>query len=227
MYNMQRLDNKILFTFEDVQKVLQECLKSKGSGILCIDANYLYSFHVSDMDYVSKICKLTRYNKETVFLWHDMLERWYNDQTVRDSFGREIKPKQLVRVFDRIVNEGLGVLAGALTGQGDSNFHYHALGEGEVTVALPSDKQLVDEINRIDVNRTNDGGSLTKEGSTIYVVGNHPSSLPSANITESGVFNAQKSPDLMLDHSIFDNPIIHDQFEDSAGSTTVIYMCSV
>ncbi len=217
-------------TIEDIQKILQETLKSnRGSGALCIDTNYLYNFHNSDIDYISKICKLGRYNKQAVFEWHNTLEKWYNDQTVRNDFAREIKPVQLVRNIDKIVNEGLEMIAKTFLGGVGSVFKYHAIGEGEDLVDVtPGDTSLVDQISRIDVTQAAEGGSLTREGSTVYIVGNHPASLQSATITETGVFDSLSTTnDKMLDHSIFDPGIDHDQFEDSAGSTTVIYMCGV
>lgn len=215
---------------KDVQRILQESLKTKnGSGILFIDTNYLHSFHISDMDYISKICKLGRYDIKHVFEWHNNLERWYNDQTVRDHFGREIKPKQLIRTFDKIVNEGLNMIAGCITGQDSSTFHFHAIGEGEdLAEAFSGDTQLSDEIHRIDVRNTNEGGSMTRDGSTIYFVGNHPPELGTATITETGIFDTSSpATDKMLDHSVFDPGISHDQHEDSAGSTTVVYMCGI
>ncbi len=213
-------------TPNNIREILQD-IKGKGNTALGLDVNYLYNFDKSDMDHISKICKLGRYNFSNVLDWHKKLERWYDDQTVRNDFAREIKPIQLVRNFDKVVNEGLEMIAQTMLGGSGSVFKYHAIGEGEVSDALPSDTQLVDQLSRIDVTKVADGGSLSREGSTVYIIGNHPDSIKSTEITETGVFDNQTTPDKMLDHSIFDPPIFHDQYEDSAGSTTIIYMCGV
>ena len=220
--------NQILqLTIEDIQKVLDNTvtkIKGKvGTGILFLDVSYLYSFDVCDMHYVSKLCNLGKYDVKYSKEWHMNLERWYNDQTVNLPF----KPQQVRRNFDRVVNEGLDLVASCLTGGDGSVFQFHAIGEGEDPEALPNDFQLVDELSRIDLFNNADGGSLSREGSTLYFVGNHPDSIASATITETGIFNARAPPDIMLDHSVFDPGINHDQFENSAGSTTVIYMCGV
>jgi len=230
--NMQVLQG---ITIEDIQKILTETISNikgnkVGTGILFFDTSYLYTFHVSDMDYISKLCKLQRNNNiKAVYQWHELLERWYNDQTVVDKFfNREIKPLQIRRNLDRIVTEGLEIVAGCLAGLEGSNFHYHAIGEGDNPSALPNDTQLLDEISRIDVLTNSDGGSVARDGSTLYFVGNHPASIASAEISESGIFdNKLTTKDNMLDHSVFDPVVHHDQFEDSAGSTTVVYMCGI
>ncbi len=216
-------------TPNNIREILQNTIKGNGNTALGLDVNYLYSFDKSDIDYISKICQSGRYDFNNVLDWHKKLERWHDDQTVRNDFAREIKPVQLVRNFDKIVNEGLEMIAKTFLGGVGSVFKYHAIGEGEdLADVTPGDTQLADEISRIDVTQAADGGSLTREGSTVYIVGNHPASLQSATITETGVFdNASATADKMLDHSVFDPGIDHDQFEDSAGSTTVIYMCGV
>jgi hypothetical protein len=220
-------------TLEDIQRILDNTVndikgkRNVGNGILMFDTSYLYNFHVNDMDYITKLCKLNRYSNKNVFEWHNRLERWYSDQTVRDNFGREIKPLQLVRNFDRIVNEGLEMVAECLSGGKGTQFNWHAIGDGDADSALPSDDQLVHQISRIDMTASSLGGSLSREGSTLYFVGVHPETIGSTIITETGVFDEKQSPDTMLDHSVFANGINHDQFEDSAGSTTVVYMCGV
>ena len=222
-------------TIEDIQKILENTAsngRKVGNGLLFLDANYLYNFRVQDMTIVSKYNMLGRYDIRAVKEWHNACERWYNDQTVSLGFDiastTNIKPIKIVRKFDRIVNEGLELVAKMLLGESGTLFKYHAIGEGDAEEALPSDTAMVDQISRIDVTKASDGGSLSRDGSTIYIVGMHPASLGSASITETGVFNhSDPTKDLMLDHTVFPTPIVHDQFEDSAGSTTIIYMCGV
>lgn len=220
-------------TQEDIQRLIQTTVneygKKKGSGIFLFDTSYIYNFHKSDFSYIQKLNKIPRYKPEVVIDWHRILERWYNDQTVAEPFGREIKPIQIVRQFDKIVNEGLEMIASCLTGGGDTTFKYHAIGDGADAGddPLPGDTALVHQVNRIDVTSTGLGGSLSRDGSTLYIVGNHPITLETTDFTETGVFDHSKSPDMMLDHSIFPAKVTHNKNEDVQGSTTIVYMCGV
>jgi len=244
-------------TFTDIQKIIQDSLKDyKGSGMFLFDVSYLYNFRVGfEADYVrdlnlnlrfaqqdvdrlyhvrkqfpSEYERAVQLNKLALNVWHTCLEKWYNGEAVHDHFfNKDIKPISIQRRIDKIVNEGLEIVALCLTGHTGTVFKFHAIGEGEdLNEALASDTKLVDEMSRIDVTNSVTGGSTSRDGSTIYIVGNHPSTLPSATITETGVFDSMdKTKDNMLDHSIFDPGIDHDQFETSPGSTTVVYMCGI
>jgi len=218
-------------TQEDIQRILQQTVDKsgkKGSGILAFDASYLYNFSPNDFVEVRKLNMLPRYKKGAVIEWHRILERWYNDQTVSEPFGRQIKPLNIVRQFDKVVNEGLEMVADCLTGGGDTLFKYHGLGDGAIEEPTAGDFKLVHEISRVDVTLNILGGSLSREGSTIYVVGNHPITLADADISETGVFDFKDATnDNMLDHSVFPSVVPHQQQEDVQGSTTIIYMCGV
>lgn len=211
-------------TRDDIQKIIQDTIKF--NGVVFIDASYLYNFDPSDFSLVSKLCKLVRYNSKNAVEWHRILERFYQDQTVSIN-DRQIKPIKIARTFDRVPNEALEATVGSWIGTENSTFKWHALGSGVVSQALPSDTALVNEISRIDVTEDPNGGSVSRDGSTLYVVGNHPISVESADITESGVFDSEStSTDIMLDHAVFDDEIDHVQNADVPGSTTIIYTCS-
>lgn len=215
-------------TKEDIQAIFTDTLrnfKESKTRVIFLDASYLYNFHLDDFEQVKKFNILGRYDIKAVREWHTCLERWFADQTV--TLGdRIVKPIQIERTFDRVVNEGMESLARTITGTDADNYDYRAIGIGE-GVALPSDKTLIDEVNRIDVFDSPDGGSLSADGSTIYSIGNHPKSVPSNSITECGMFsNNLPTNDLMFDHSMFQTPVTHVQNADAVGSTTVVYMCA-
>jgi hypothetical protein len=215
---------------EDVQRIIQETVRkhAKLPGIVVFDASYLYNFHLDDFDYVRKFNLMARTDKTYVFAWHSMLERWLNDQTV-NVLGKIIKPIKIVRSFDRVPNEGLEMLARCLTGEEMMPIQYHGLGNGARAgdEPLPSDTQLVNQISRINVTTSPEGGSLHREGSTIYINGNHPKGMESGDITEIGAWDAEHTDhDLMIEHSIFPSAVPHAAGADSAGGTIVIYMCS-
>ena len=219
-------------TQEYIQRLLQQTLDEhergkRNVGIVAFDASYLYSFAVSDSDIVRKLCLYNRYHEGHILRWHYLLERWYNDQTVCIN-NRPIKPLQIQRTFDKIVNEGLEAIAKCLIGQDAGIFNFAAIGDGDVDEALPGDKTLTSEVFRMDVTQTSEGGSLSRDGSTIYVVANFPNTIAQTTFTETGVFNSgDLANDIMLDHSVFPSGIDHDQNEDAQGVTTVIYMCGL
>ena len=220
-------------TKEDIQTIFENTLrdfKESKTRIIYLDASYLYTFHLDDFEYIKKLNLLTRYDHSLAPKWHILLERWYNDQTVRNDFNRIIKPIKISRTFDRVTNEGMEMVAGCIIGGGDASFVYRSIGDGDTDTALPSDTILVNEIDRIDVNNNPEGGSLSKDGSTVYSIGNHSKTVETpanGEFTECGMHDTDSSStDMMFDHSIFADPVPHTQHADAPGSTTVIYMCS-
>lgn len=216
-------------TKNDIQDVFENALrefKQSKTRVIYLDASYIYNFHLDDFDTVKKFNLLGRYDIQAVKHWHVCLERWLQDQTV--ILGeRTIKPIQIVRTFDRIVNEGMEDIAGCIVGVASPGYPFRMIGDGVVTKVTPSDKIMANEIDRINVNETPEGGSLSRDGSTIYSIGNHAKSLASADVTECGMASSDSpETDIMLDHSLFEDAIVHTQNADAVGSSTVIYQCS-
>jgi len=219
-------------TKQEIQNIFEETIKDfkARNMLLFLDASYMYTFHLDDFDVVRKFNILGRYDIRAVKQWHNCLERWLQDQTATLG-GKTIKPIKISRSFDRVVNEGLEIVADCLTGVStDVMFPFRSIGDGGASSATPGDKILGNEIDRINVEDTPEGGSLSRDGTTIYSVGNHAKEVETpanGEFTECGMHStADPDTDKMLDHSIFDDPIPHTQFEDAPGSTTVIYMCS-
>jgi len=208
--------------------------KSKNPSLMFLDASYGYTFELKDSEYVTKINKLGRYNPKIPIEWHHKLERWYNDQTVINAFGREFKPYHIDRTLDRVTNQGMQMIAVGIVGEGGdtstTTFNFRSIGDGPITEASPADVTLSNVIDVIDVNNAPEGGSLTRNGTTIFSIGNHAKTVATpANgvFTECGMHNTDDTDIwLMFDHSVFASPIPHTQNADSPGSTTVIYMCS-
>ncbi len=233
--SINMLDQVQIFgiTKDDIQEIFQKVIdenKPRFPKLVFLDANYLYTFHLNDFVEVRKLTLLTRYDHTLAIEWHRLLERWYQDQTVHIN-DKLIKPIKISRSFDRIVNEGMEIIASAICQSGGiPAFPYRTIGDGVVGDPTPSDRILVNECDRIDVNVTPEGGSLSRDGTTVYSIGNHSKTVPTpANeeFTECGMHNTDDvNTDKMLDHSVFDDPVPHVQNADAPGSTTVIYMCS-
>jgi hypothetical protein len=228
-------------TNKDIQEMFEKAIASsniKNPSLMYFDASYMYTFHLDDFPYIKKLNMLMRYDvdpktKETALAieWHRLLERWYNDQTVRDNFGNELKPIKISRSIDRVVNRGMEIIAQSLTGSiGNNIFEYRSIGDGDISEPSPSDNELSNMIDIININDAPEGGSLSRDGTTIYSVGNHSKTVPTPidnEFTECGMHDSDnESIWNMLDHSVFQDPVPHTQNADAPGSTTVIYMCS-
>jgi len=220
-------------TKDDIQEIFQNTLKNfkeSKTRIIYLDASYLYTFHLDDFEYIRKLNLIIRYQPAQVREWHKLLERWWNDQTVRNDRGYAIKPIKISRSFDRVVNEGMEMMANCITGGESTIFDCRGIGDGTITEASPSDLVLNNLVDMINVNETPDGGSLSVDGTTIYSIGNHDKAVPTpanGEFTECGMFdNEDEDLARMLDHSAFVDPVPHTQNADAPGSTTVIYMCS-
>lgn len=232
---MQKLEPVQLYgvTKQQIQEIYDNALREYKTRIFYLDASYMYTFHLDDFEIVRKFNILGRYDKRANIEWHRCLERWYQDQTV--TLGdRVFKPIKISRSLDRVVNSGMEMIAGCLIGESSSVFNFRAIGDGDVPtdqedVSL-ADTDMYNQIDIIDVNTAPEGGSLSKDGSTIYSVGNHSKTVPTPTdnlFTECGMFDSDDEEDRnMLDHSGFPDPVPHTQNVDAPGSTTIIYMCS-
>jgi hypothetical protein len=228
-------------TTNDLQTIYENAIEQKKNlpSIFFIDASYLYTFELEDFNNVRQFNLLGRYYSKNPFSvenirycreWHTALELWCDDKYV--TLGdRRIKPRQITRTFDRIVNEGMRLVALAICGQGTiAAFDCRGIGDGDIDEVSLADEDLEHRIDLINVNETPEGGSLSVDGSTVYSIGNHSKEVetPDNNeFTECGMFDDLNTSKMhMLDHSVFEDPIEHTQNADAPGSTTVIYMCS-
>jgi hypothetical protein len=245
-------------TKNDLQEIYDNALKEVRTRFFFIDASYLYTFHLDDFNNVRQFNLLGRYYSEKLKElnikrskhipinqkeyeivkqdnsrycreWHRCLELWYDDKYV--TLGdRRLKPIQISRTLDRVVNEGMEILAGSICGQGDAKFDCRGIGDGDVDEATIADTSNSHDVDVINVNETAEGGSLSLDGTTVYSIGNHSKEVETpvdGIFTECAMYDNIAEPNrFILDHSIFDSPIEHEQNADSPGSTTVLYMCS-
>ena len=229
--SMQKLEPVELYgvTKNQLQEIYDNALREYKTRVFFLDASYMYTFHLDDFENVRKFNILGRYDKRANIEWHRCLERWFQDQTVTLG-GKTFKPIKISRSLDRVVNDGMEMLAGCIVGEGSATFNFRGIGDGDITEVSIGDHDLYNAIDIIDVNESPEGGSLTRDGTIIYSVGNHAKSVPTpANneFTECAMFDSDiEGTRIMLDLSVFPDPIPHTQNVDAPGSTTIIYMCS-
>ena len=217
-------------TKNELQEIYDNALREFKTRVFFLDASYLYTFHLDDFEYVRKFNILGRYDVRANVEWHKCLERWYQDQTVTIG-GKTFKPIQISRTLDRVVNEGMEMLANFIIGSGTASaFNVRGIGDGDIDEPSLADTDLEHGIDYINVNETPEGGSLTRHGTTIYSVGNHSKEVetPDNNeFTECSMHDdLNASRRRIFDHSVFDDPVEHTQGVNAPGSTTVVYMCS-
>ena len=230
---MQQLEPAMLYgvTKNDLQEIYDNALREYKTRIFFLDASYLYTFHLDDFVEVKKFNLLGRYDVRANAKWHEYLERWYQDQTVTLG-GRTLKPIQISRTLDRVVNEGMEMVANFIIGVGTASaFDCRALGDGDIDEPSLGDTDLENRVGDvINVNEGPEGGSLSRIGTTIMSIGNHDKDMETpANeqFTECGMFDDTNTTRMrMFDHSVFDDPVEHREGEDAPGSTTIVFMCS-
>lgn len=224
------------------EKVIVEAYPRK-TNLLWLDVAYLYTFDVSDIPHIAKFTErmkeVQQSNKNPLQIeYHRMLERWYAGESVY-LYDKSIKPIQITRTIDRVVNEFMERIASAMAGFGDfAPMKFNALGDGAVagTSPSPGDTALVSELDRIDVTSQVGGGGLTVDGSTFMNIGNHDRFMTGGDLTEVGIFDAELPgageddvpiiDDRMGDHSIFPDEVTHISGQDAAGASVIIYQCS-
>jgi hypothetical protein len=232
---LEQIDKEVVIggiTRQDIQDIFTREFEKRGlqgNRVIFFDVSYLMNFYARDMEYIQKVTWATRFDIGLMKDWHRQVERWYLDQTVRDDFGRLLRPIDILRKVDKVPNEGLEEIAEGIVAGGGGGFIYNAIGEGIGSKPYPSDKGCILEIDRINIPQDSIGGSVNRDGSTIYWVANHDKQVQTADVTEGSIHNTSDlSTDKCMNHTIFDGYVIeHTQGVDAISRTTTLYMCSV
>lgn len=212
------------------------------------DDNYIASWDKSDYSYVKKIfnkiaqCKQDlrtalqnrdregfRYARvkttQEVSRFVNMIERKYNDQLVYDeNLNRYIEIQKVGHQKDIVTKDGMETFAALIVGETFTYFNYFASGTGS-TPASVNDTRLVAENARVFMPTDGFANSI---GSTIRYGGIFAPPIPSATITEIGVFNAETGG-LIGVRSVFgpNETISHVQNQDFYTANTSIFQNSV
>jgi hypothetical protein len=205
---------------------------AKSKGLTQCDFGYVLSFDPNDKEKLSKFydrIKIARSDNnltlknELVEYYEQFLSRLYNDKTV--SYEHIPEPYEVGYHGDRVVFSGLERLADLATGKSDLTFNYYAIGSGSSPV-LPSDTVLDFEEARVSILET---GFAESKGSSMVFAANFPSTLPSMNVTESGIFDRKTPPTTMFLRTTYigSNIIPHVFSQKFVAVSHFVYQLSV
>jgi hypothetical protein len=196
------------------------------------DLGYVLSFDPKDEQKLSKFydhVKIARQKNdlylknELVAYYEQYLSRLYNDQTVSNELIPE--PYSIGYKPDRVVFSGLEAIADLATGKRDTTFNYYAIGTG-LSPVIPSDIGLDFEEIRVSINDT---GFAESKGSSMVFAAYFPTTLPSMNVTESGIFDHPNNPSTMLLRTTYSgtNIIPHIFNQTFIATSHFVYQLSV
>lgn len=202
-------------------------------GIKQCDLGYLLLFDSKDQNRLDRFYERIRIARdkddlslknEYLHYYEQFLTRIYQDKTV----SYEILPEPLEVGYrpDRVVFTGLERIADLVTGKTSRTFNYYAIGTG-VTPVLPSDSSLDYEAHRVAIFNT---GFAESKGSSMVFAANFPTTLPSMNVTESGIFDRYtQTGDTMLLRTLYigSNVIPHVFNQTFVATSHFVYQLSI
>src|SRR5215212_4641781 len=218
------LDSSTLTHIKDTQ--------AKSKGITQCDLGYVLSFDPKDEQKLSKFydrVKIARQKNdlglknELVEYYEQYLSRSYNDQTVCHEYIPE--HNEIGYRGDRVVFSGLERIADLATGKSNFTFQFYSIGTGPSPV-LPSDTALNFEEHRVSINET---GFAESKGSSMVFAAYFPTTIPSMDVTESGIFDRSNSPSTMLLRTVYTgaNIVSHIFNQTFVATSHFVYQLSV
>lgn len=206
---------------------------TKKKGLTHCDIGYSLLFDSKDFHKVSMFYEYIRKSREDgnlfrknelIDYYEQFLARKYSDRTVCYEWIPE--PLEIGYKPDRLVFAGLERIADLVTGKTSRTFNYYAIGTG-ITPVRPSDTSLDFESHRVAIFST---GFAESKGSSMVFAANFPSTLPSMNVTESGIFDRMsQSGDTMLLRTLYtgSNVIPHVFNQTFVAVSHFVYQLSI
>jgi hypothetical protein len=202
-------------------------------GIKQCDIGYLILFDTNDYDKLNKFyarIRVARFNNDLALkneymnYYEQFLTRKQQDKSV--SYEIIPEPLEVGHKTDRVVFSGLERIADLVTGKTSRTFNYYSIGTG-VTPVLPSDTSLDFETHRVAIFTT---GFAESKGSSMVFAANFPTTLPSMNVTESGIFDRFVTEgDTMLLRTLYtgSNVIPHIFNQTFVATSHFVYQLSI
>ena len=163
------------------------------------------------------------FNNRTLEQYEERINRANNDQTAYDDHANKyIEPLESSCEDDLLVTTGLSKLAQLITGESERYFSHFASGTSTVLESR-DDTILRAENARVSLF---DSGYQTATGGHLKYAGFFYSSIPSAIITEGGVFDEADGGN-MLFRTVYNTPLNHIQYETVYTLTQSILTTSI
>lgn len=206
---------------------------SEEGGVNPCDVGYVLLFDSKDQKQLNLFYERVRrarrngnlpLKNEYLKYYEQFLTRTYQDKTV--SYEMIPEPLETGYKMDRVVFSGLERIADLVTGKTSRTFNYYAIGTG-LTPVLPADTSLDFEAHRVAIFTT---GFAESKGSSMVFAANFPSTLPSMNVTESGIFDRYtQTGDTMLLRTLYigSNVIPHVFNQTFVCTSHFVYMLSI
>lgn len=206
--------------------------RQKSKGITQCDLGYTAIFDPKDHEKLFKYfqyVKLARQQNdlqlknELVQYYEQFLAREYQDRTVCYEFIPQ--PHEIGYKMDRVVFSGLERIADLVTGNNSLTFQYYAIGT-DPTPVRPADTTLGFQTARVSIGET---GFAESKGSSMVFAASFPTTLPSMQVTESGIFDRATSPSTMFLRSVYTgaNIVSHVFNQTFVATSHFIYQLSV
>lgn len=175
-----------------------------------LDINRVALFPRSDESIVRKLLQEKHFDG-----FNERLDRFLNDQTAYDDLHhKHLEPIQVRRKHDLVVTTGMQRIAKLVTGKTTTSFTHMACGTG-TNAESSGDTSLQSETQRIVCTDRFDSGT------SIKFAGLFPSSTPSGNISEFGIFDSASAGNMLV-RTVFTPAISHVQDSTIFALTQVI-----
>lgn len=175
-----------------------------------LDTNRVALFPKSDAPTVKKLLQEKHFDN-----FNARLDRFLNDQTSYDDLHhRHLEPLQVRIKHDLVVTTGMQHIAKLVTGKTTTSFTHMACGTG-TNPESSGDTSLQSETQRIVCTDRFDSGT------SIKFAGLFPSSTPTGNISEFGIFDSAAAGNMLV-RTVFTPAIGHVQDSTIFSLTQVI-----
>lgn len=179
-----------------------------------LDTNRVALFSKSDAPIIKKLLQEQHFDN-----FNERLDRFLNDQTSYDDLHhKHLEPLQVRIKHDLVVTTGMQRIAKLVTGKTTTSFTHMACGTG-TSAESSGDQSLQAETQRIACTDRFDSGT------SIKFAGLFPSSTPTGQISEFGIFDSPAAGNMLV-RTVFSPAISHVQDSTIFSLTQVISQSS-
>lgn len=162
--------------------------------------------------------KLLKERVKVMQKFHTTAMRFHNDQTIQD---KKFAPLDSAEKADLVTLPGISLAAKQITNETFKKWDFYGLGRSVIPVYFDNDK-LEDQIARFYIKSH---GSFAAIGDVIRLLIISPGDLPTDDVGEIGVFNAQDGGDIFF-RVVLDKLVHHDADNHFLCNSSNVYLVS-